>query len=169
MNRKTTEAMAGEVQEEQTAQMLALFDPAKPPAEMGNILSSMGIELPAVNRPYVPHFWKVSWDELCTFQTRDPKVKASPIIAVTSVAELPDAPQVFETYVGMIRVEFVTEFGDTLAFTHSRAYAATGEFLPLTEWVKSQAVPFYCRIGYIETRKAERHVVRPLPLDIEVS
>lgn len=129
-------------------------------------LTLHGINPDEIAIPRVPFHWKVSWSELCTIPTRDIRTMASPLCLITNVVEMPEAVTDYPDYVGMIRIEFTTEDMAELAVTHSRCYAETGEFLPLTEFMRAQRVPFVCRFGFIETRKQGRHVVRALPTDI---
>jgi hypothetical protein len=139
------------------------------PAEFVKALEESGVNTAAIAVPEVQHFEKIEWDELCYLATRDPKTAASPICIVHSVTEQPEATGDYDAYVGMIRIEFTTESMNNYAVTHSRCYADSGEFLPLTEWVRTQVPPFAMRFGYVETRKAGRHVVRPLPINIPIS
>lgn len=131
-------------------------------------LNQHGWKTADVKRRDVPYFWKVSWEELCNLHTQDPKVMASPVLAIVNVVAMPDAPQEFEAYQGMVRAEFFAEDGGAYAITHSYSYVETGELTPLSAWLTATPTPFWARIGYVETRKEGRHVVRPLPLDIEV-
>lgn len=138
------------------------------PEAMVSELARQGIDRAQFAVRHVPHFWKVSWPELCTLRTRDERTLASPLCTVVEVAQFPDAPQAFDTYIGFIRAEMVTETGECLAITHSMYYSETGEKLPLTDFLTSRPTPYLIRFGYIETRQQNRHVVRPLPIDIDV-
>ena len=138
------------------------------PAAMQDALLRQGISPTVVDVPDVVHHVKVSWDDLCTLATRDRRTLVSPILVLTRIDANPDAPPEFESYRGMVRVEFTTEFGATLFITHAMTYAGTGELLPLWAWLKNQKPPCMARIAYVETRNSERHVVRPAPWDIEI-
>ena len=138
------------------------------PAAMADTLLAQGIAPSLVVAPDVIHHAKTTWDDLCYLSTRDRKTMASPIVVVTMVAPNPDAPPEYDAYRGMVRFEFTDEFGASKFATHAMMYAATGELLPLWAWMSVQQVPFLARFGYIETRNSERHVVKPLPLDIEI-
>lgn len=162
----TTPAKIAQTDEERQA---ALAPPPAISAQFAHQLQLSGVDLARVRVPAVPFHWKVSWDELCTLTTRDAKTMSSPLCLVTKIVDMPDAASDFDDYVGMIRVEFVTEDMEKLFITHSRCYADSGEYLPLTEFMKAQEPPFVVRFGYIETRKVGRHVVRALPVDIQLS
>lgn len=138
------------------------------PEALQEVLLRQGIAPTVVRAADVVHHSKVAWDELCYLNTRDRKTMASPVCVITRIEANPDAPPEFEGYRGMARVEFSTELGSTLFITHAMTYAATGENLPLWQWLKGQEPPVLARFGYIETRQAERHVVRILPHDIEI-
>lgn len=149
---------------------LASFNAAgKPvPAALAQALLRQGIAPSSVSVPDVVHHSKVTWEELCTLNTRDRKTRVSPIIVVTLVDANLDAPPEFPDYRGMVRFEFTTEFGTTQFATHAMSYADTGELTPLWAWLSLQETPFQARLAYIETRNAERHVIRPVPEDIEI-
>lgn len=136
---------------------------------MQKALIDRGYELPEVRTRQVPYHFKISWEDLCVMSTQDPKTMSSPLLAIVQVDAFPEAPQEFEDYIGFTRFEFYDENGAAWAATHAYAYAATGELTPLTAWLQETPPPFLARIGYVETRKVGRHVVRPLPIDIEVS
>lgn len=129
-------------------------------------LSEQGIQPADVVIPVVPFFWKVSWDELCNLRTQDPKTMCSPIVCVRNFVEMPEQSGEFPDYSGMMRIEFTTQDKQDLFITTSMCYSATGEWLPLSGWVRTQVTPFLMRFGYIETRKVGRHVVRALPVNI---
>lgn len=134
---------------------------------LADALKRQGIALDKVAVPDIVHHGKIAWDDLCTLATKDKKTFVSPICVVTLIDARADAPPEFKDYKGMARIEFTTELGDSYFVTHAMTYSDTGEYLPLYAWLKNQVVPFFCRFGYIETRQAERHVVRAMPLDIE--
>jgi hypothetical protein len=134
---------------------------------LANALKRQGIAIDNIHVPDIVHHSKVTWEDLCFLATRDRKTFVSPIVVVTHIDARPDAPPEFPTYRGMVRVEFTTENGDTHFVTHAMAYAESGEYLPLWQWLKDQTPPHYARFGYIETRQSERHVVRAMPLDVE--
>lgn len=138
------------------------------PAVLAEALRRQGIAPSAVAVPDVVHHGKATWETLCTFSTRDRKTMVSPLCVVTLVDANIDAPPEFPGYKGVVRFEFTTEFGGTFFMTHAMTYADTGEYLPLWAWMKEQTPPFQVRFGYIETRNSERHVVRPVPEDIEI-
>lgn len=146
----------------------AKFLPDDLPVEMRASLAQHGWKLSDFKQRVVPHHWKISWEDLCTLITKDPKTLASPLLGITAVSAMPEAPVEFEGYRGMVRAEFFTEDGEAYYVSHAYAYADTGELTPLTEWLTKEPPPFWARIGYVETRKVGRHVVRPLPLDIEL-
>lgn len=150
------------------SEMLAV-QPTRLPQPIQEALRQRGYKLPDIQVRHAPFFWKVSWEELCTLDTDDPKVKASPLLAVVGVTAMPEAPQEFDDYRGMVRAEFWAEDGKPYAITHSYSYAATGELTPLSAWLLEVPPPFWARIGYVETRKTGRHVLRPLPLDIHTT
>lgn len=135
---------------------------------MADTLFKQGVSPSMVNTPDVVHHAKTTWEDLCTFGTRDRKTMVSPIIIITLVDANLDAPQEFKDYKGVVRFEFTTEFGATLFLTHAMTYADTGELTPLWAWLSAQQTPFLARLAYIETRNSERHVVRPVPRDIEI-
>lgn len=152
--------------------------PADIPAELSSVpviggmmaafLTQAGINPADVSLPHIPHHVKVDWDELCVHETKDKRTSASPQLVVTRLDWQPDAEQRYDNYRGLVLVEFVTEFGDEQYVTHAMTYASTGEYLPLSSWLRSITVPAACRFGRIETSKREQFVIRPLPLDIEV-
>lgn len=142
---------------------LAKFSP-----EAIQALTDRGFTMADFVRREAPFHWKVGWEELCTLDTQDPKTKVSPVLAVTSVVSMPEAEQMYDDYHGIIRVEFFTESGQPLAVTHAYAYAATGELTPLSAWMTATPPPFLARIAYVETNKPGRHVVRPVPTEIEI-
>lgn len=134
---------------------------------IGSILKDMGIDPAAVKAPTVHHHEKVAWADLCCLNTKDRSTQVSDIVVVTQVSPNLDAAPEFPDYRGMVRVEFVTAMGEKLFISHAMTYAATGELLPLWQWIEKQLVPFAMRFGRIETRKREQYVIRPMPLDIE--
>lgn len=135
---------------------------------MAAYLRQAGINPADVNQPHIPHHVKVDWDELCVYETKDKRTTASPQLVITRLDWQPDAEQRYPGYKGLVLCEFVTELGDEQYVTHAMTYADTGEYLPLSSWLKSITVPAACRFGRIETSKREQFVIRPLPLDIEV-
>lgn len=147
---------------------LAIASAAFPQA-MGDALIKSGIDVASVNVPHIAHHIKVDWEDLCQYDTRDARTKASPILCITRLDWQPDAEQRYDAYRGLVLIEFVTEFGDEQYVTHAMSYAHTGEFLPLSAWLKSVETPAMCRFGRIETSKREQYVIRPLPVSIEVS
>lgn len=132
-------------------------------------LRQAGVDPALINRPIAPLFWKVDWETLCNLRTQDPKVMASEACVVVNMVEFPEDDGSFDDYIGYIRIEFVTEQGETMAVSHARCYRVDGTYTPLTEWVRAQTIPYALRFGYVATRKEGRHVVRPLPVDIKVS
>ena len=146
----------------------AVLPPFEAPEGLIRAMAGTGLSIADVNVPRVPFYWKVGWDELCTFRTRHSKTLASPLCLIRTIAQMPEMPTDFPAYVGMMRVEFTTEDGDDLYISHAMCYADTGEYLPLTEWMIQQTVPFVMRFGYIETRNQGKHVIRALPVDIRV-
>ena len=139
------------------------------PAHMLAALRDSGVDLANVSVPHVSFHTKIEWEELCTFDTKDDRTKASPLLLVTDVKWQPEAEQRYDDYRGLVLVEFTTEFGDELYVTHAMTYAATGEYLPLSAWLKSIKTPAMCRFGHIETSKRGQFIMRPLPQNIEVS
>lgn len=132
--------------------------------DVAQVLAQLNIEPEAITAPPAPLFWRMSWPELCNIPTKDPKVIVSPVLVVTRVNILPEIEQIFDDYRGLVYCEAVaTPSGDTLSFSHAYTYAETGEVLPLSEWLTKQPPPFLARIAYIETNKAGRHVVKPVP------
>lgn len=134
---------------------------------IGNILKDMGIDPSAVKAPTVHYHEKIAWADLCCLDTKDRSTQVSDIVVVTQVSPNIDAPLEFPDYKGMVRVEFVTQMGEKLFVSHAMTYAASGELLPLWQWIEKQSVPFAMRFGRIETRKREQYVIRPMPIDIE--
>lgn len=138
------------------------------PEELANVLLRQGIAPSAVGVPDIVYHAKVKWEDLCVLTTRDRRTLVSPILVITLIDANPDAPAEFQGYKGVVRFEFSSEVGAASFATHAMFYAATGESTPLWAWLKVQVPPFLARIAYVETRNAERHVVRPAPWDIEV-
>lgn len=153
---------------QQPTEAMSIVPRPKIGGTMADYLSQAGINPADVNLPHIPHHVKVDWDELCVHETRDKRTSASPQLVVTRLDWQPDAEQRYDNYRGLVLVEFVTEFGDEQYVTHAMTYASTGEYLPLSSWLRSITVPVACRFGRIETSKREQFVIRPLPLDIEV-
>lgn len=129
----------------------------------------LGIDVRSVTVAKPPTYFKIGWEDLCTERTKSENVTASPIIIIEKVIDNPEAPQLYDTYIGTVRCEFATEYGERFYITHARCYSDTGEYLPLSEWLKSISPPVVCRFGYISTNNPGRHVVRPLPADIPIA
>lgn len=146
----------------------AISYPALLPAAMLAELERQGIDASVAAVRHVPHYWKLTWDELCNLPTRDPKVFSSPVCMVTNVSAFPEAEQKFKAYRGFIRAEFVMEDGECCAVTHAYCYVSTGELLPLTEWLTQRPTPFAMRFGKISTNQPKHSVIRPLPISIEI-
>lgn len=139
------------------------------PAHMLSVLADAGVALADVSVPLATYHTKIDWEDLCYFSTRDSQTKASPILLVTEIEWQPEAEQQFEAYRGLVLVKFATEFGDEQFVTHAMAYEETGQYLPLSAWLKHVVPPCLCRFGRIETRKAKQYVIRPLPVGMDVS
>lgn len=147
---------------------MGLAVPSQLSDHMLSVLSAAGINPATVSVPNAEYYSKIDWPELCTFNTRDKKTKASPVLLVRELDWQPEAEQRYKDYRGLVLVKFTTEFGDDLYVTHAMTYAATGEYLPLSAWLKQVKLPCLARFGRIETSRGEQFIIRPLPHDIEV-
>ena len=137
-----------------------------PSAKMEQALAAIGVKPADIRHAAPPMFWGVAWEDLCVIDTKDDKVKVSPILTVTKCNVMPEDTGAFKDYVGMVYCEAVTEEGEYISFTTSYAYKESGEMLPLAEWLTKQPPPFPLRIARIETRKPGRHVIRPISWDL---
>lgn len=146
------------------ANQLSKVETYTPNADMAEMLARMGVKQEAYVIPQVDLFVKMEWEKLCTIPTRMPKTLVSPVMIVVRVDARPEEKGDFKDYVGFVYCEAVTEDLEQVSFTTSYAYAESGEMLPLTDYLMHHVPPFPLRIGYVETRKTDHHVVKPFPI-----
>lgn len=140
--------------------------PAIPPSMVG-ALRQAGVDLEAITVPHVTHYAKVSWENLCALNTRDPRTKVSPTLVITEIDWQPDAPKQFADYAGVVLVKFIDEYGAEQYVSHAMTYSDSGEYLPLAAWLLSVKAPCMARFGRIETSKREQFIIRPMPVQMD--
>lgn len=153
----TSEALTGEIVPVFHADITPDFERA---------LAKAGVTLGMINIPEVPVYMQMTLDDLCVLPSKIKDcVGETPFMIVVSMDVQPEADE-FEGYIGFFRAECVTLDREMVSFSHYLVSKETGELGPLARWCRACTPPFPVKIAKIKTRKAGRHVYRPLPVTL---